>query len=459
MQHNENPEAPSKPESKLYRFFQNRRNVIVAVIFVLSLISISLVIILNQKGETTPVASEQQLIETTATISGKAEISDDGQEWEPSVNNKKIRAGSYIRTSENSRAIITFEDESVARLDYSTSLRIESLHKNNISITHQTGNLYNRAITGSGYSVMIDGATFSAKGTAFRTTNTPSNDTLEVFEGTVTALINEKNLDVASGNGLYATDSSISKDSASEKINLTQLQNDEFILWNLTRDSQNPNFKDNLGYLKDLSATAIGNVASPSKPTVVMNLAGQKTAENKFELSWSTSGLPEGTHTTLLFSRKTSNPNIYDFSNGENETSFVDIGGRQNFTWDYPDGQTVWFRLCAYNLDAFFGQEELLCNVGASNVISYQAPYVAEKIVQPGAINLTAEGTVLSWTYEGTAPFGFVVIGLSFVDFKASTTSTSLDIGNTLNSYDYYYVCKKGYHEQINCSEGISIDR
>jgi hypothetical protein len=196
-----------------------------------------------------------------------------------------------------------------------------------------------------------------------------------------------------------------------------------------------------------------------SEPALSMKLTGQSTLDNKFDLSWKTSGLPEGTRTTLLFSRETSSPNTYNFSNGEKKTSFVDIRGKQSFTWDYPDGQTVWFRLCAYNLDDSFGQEELLCNVGVSNVISYQAPYVAEKIVQPGVISLAAEGTVLSWTHEGTAPFGFIVIGLSFVDFKASTTSTSMNIGSTPSNYDYFYVCKKGYYEQTDCSDGISVDR
>ncbi len=123
---------------------------------------------------------------------------------------------------------------------------------------------------------------------------------------------------------------------------------------------------------------------------------------------------------------------------------YISSSAARSTSLDLDGGKTLYFRICAYRGDS--------CD-SYSNTVTLTTPPKESgggSTITPGAVTLSISGSVLSWTFAGTAPNGFkVVASLSqnptypnnYTHFTASTsydlTDASLESG-----LNYVRVCK-----------------
>jgi hypothetical protein len=107
---------------------------------------------------------------------GQVEIWD-GSAWQPVDAGTTISGQSQLRTGENSKAVLEFDEGSALRLDENTHIILEEINNKNISVAQVVGETYSRVNKTSGltYKVKSGDAETTALGTAFGVATEKSN--------------------------------------------------------------------------------------------------------------------------------------------------------------------------------------------------------------------------------------------------------------------------------------------
>jgi hypothetical protein len=207
---------------------------------------------------------------TLSYLEGVVEYKDDSGAWSKATKDLAILKDNGLRTTGvTSRAIVTLEDGSAIRLDGDTEILFDSLTKSRVTITQEAGYVYSRIVTSSSrsYFVNTEDAQYQALGTAFRTTSSGDEQSVEVFHNNVKETRN--NTSVAEGEKLIVkNEADLSKNKTKDKMDIEKIKEDKFITWNRQQDSADPNFKSALGFLNDIEGPKI-EVTEPAVGSTV----------------------------------------------------------------------------------------------------------------------------------------------------------------------------------------------
>lgn len=347
---------------------------------------------------------------------GLVQFSEDATTWQDITVDTDLHEGDSVRTATDGRVVLLIDDGSAIRLNSNSEVTLTNLNVDNVVITNTTGTVYNRVVASETrqYSVKVDDETYKAIGTAYRTFNEENKKGVEVFQSTVAA--NKENKDVPEGNYYFIKHEQADKQGAVLALDIEALKNDDFIKWNSEQDKKVAEYADKLGILDELSKPAPTPPPTPtptpktSTPAAGITLSG-KASEYSAVFSWKSSGVDTAKGFKLVRSSKTTTPTYPD-----NSVAYIDAG-KTSYTLFVGDDTTYHYRICAYR--------EKTCE-SYSNTVSIATQKKVKAAVEPGAVTLALNGASLSWTIQGTAPHGYkVVVG----------TSTDPSYGNNYKKY------------------------
>ena len=177
---------------------QNRSITLAATLGLVLIITGIFAVAFYNNTEETPTTDTQteevveiELVDTmTASVSyaqGNVQYRTEG-DWQDVETDLAIQPGMSVRTiGATSRAIVTFEDGSILRLDASSEIDFQTLTKTRVLIVQTSGYAYNRVVSNAerSYIVQTANAQFEAQGTAFRTIASGDEEAVEVFDDSV----------------------------------------------------------------------------------------------------------------------------------------------------------------------------------------------------------------------------------------------------------------------------------
>jgi hypothetical protein len=198
----------------------------------------------------------------------------DGSDWQAVATGTSLAGQSQLRTGENSKAILEFDEGSALRMDENTHVILEEITNKNISVVQVVGETYSRVNKTSGltYKVKSGNAETTALGTAFGVATENSNWVkkgekkviVKVVESKVKVKIikNEETLEkeVSEGEELIVDMTKPIEDTA-KKIPLPKEETvqDGFYAWNREEDNEK---SYPLGVLSDATPPEI-NISEP----------------------------------------------------------------------------------------------------------------------------------------------------------------------------------------------------
>lgn len=337
----------------------------------------------------------------TTLVDGTAQFSADKAAWQDLKGGETLSESMYIRTMAESRVIITLDDGSAIRLNANSLVQLTSLHPKNIKISQEAGEVYVRVVPSDrSFSVDSSGESYKALGTAFKTIASDSEKGVEVYQSSVKA--EKAGQEVGEGKRFFSSSASEDKKGKVTDIPLDQIGTDAFVLWNLDRDKEASEFKDKLGYLNAYEESK-NKAPAPTPKPVVGASAGIKlsgnTVDGGVKFSWTVSGVSTSSGFKLVKSKDSTTPTY-----GKDSGVYIDGSTTRSYTWGIKDGNTYYFRICAYRPD------QGSCD-SYSNAIQVATPSKpASETITPGPLSLSINSGTASWSVGGTAPHGFKLV-------------------------------------------------
>src|SRR5690606_13316297 len=155
--------------------------------------------------------------------------------------------GDSVRTGSESRLVLTLDDGSAIRLDANTTIKLTSLTANQVNVEHLDGIAYSSIVPSETrtYTVVVDGTTYQAVGTAFATIKSETENGVRVFESSVR--VNGSADAVPEGKEFFQTAADTKREGLISDIDIDALVKDTFINWNVSLDEKDTTFKEKLG--------------------------------------------------------------------------------------------------------------------------------------------------------------------------------------------------------------------
>lgn len=393
-------EPPKKQNNPSDNHASMRKKVLIILSIGLALIAaagIAFLLLQDNKEEDVqlqPIANTEvvtTLGASIASVEGTVQFSSDSESWKDAEGGESLAHLDYIRTLDDSRAIVLFDDGSIVRLDANTVIYLSSLQKDASEITLQTGQVYNRVVESenSTYTVVTANERFTALGTAFSTSTDDSKDELAVYESKVE--VESQDVVVSEGNK-YDTESK-----ESSALDIDALEDDEFTQWNKEKDSEIDKFKDKLGVLADKKEKQNESKPTPQSTQPAGITLSAATTDKGVKLNWSVSGLSLKQGFKLVRDKTDSTP-----SYGQHQAQYVGDTTTRSAIWYDDSGGTYYYRICIY--------EDGTCGT-YSNSVQVKSPFVKKETVKSGTVNLEINGSKISWNLEGgNAPHGFKIV-------------------------------------------------
>ncbi len=399
----------------------------------------------------TPVSqSDSEIVYTqgaaVTAVEGDVEFNA-GQGWNTVESGTDLKEGYSLRTLSGSRTIITLDEGSAIRLDSDSVVTIAKLTVDEVIIENEQGQVYTRVVPSETrvFVVTVDDQNYQAIGTAYKTVNLEEEKGVEVYHSKVD--VKDKS-QVNEGEAYFTKSKDDAKNGKVAKLDLEKLAGDDFLNWNKTKDEGEKEFSDKLGILKDLGEKDEPEEAAPPAPSpgtpAGITLSGSK-GTNGINLSWSSNGINVSDGFKVTYDKSDTTP-----SYGENSAKYMSPG-TTSYVLKLTDGKVWNIRVCAYRAEA--GS----CD-SYSNLVQIAAPYVEKEKVGAGTVNIEPmSGSVLSWTYTGTAPYGFKVVwntsgsptypvsgANSGYKYLSSPSSSSFDLATKITDSGNYHVrvCK-----------------
>ncbi len=349
-----------------------------------------------------------------------------GSEWKSVETGVTLAGQSQLRTGENSKAVLEFDEGSALRLDENTHVILEEINNKNISVAQVVGETYSRVNKTSGltYKVKSGDAETTALGTAFGVATEKSNWVkkgekkviIKVVESKVKVKImkNEETLEkeVSEGEELIVDMTKPIEDTA-KKIVLSKEETaqDGFYAWNRTEDSEK---SYPLGVLSDVTPPEI-KITEPL----------------------------DGVETELLrvAVRGTTEPDAKIFVNGA-EAKNTD-GAFEKIVDLKVGGNTIAVKA----KDDSGNSTEKNITVTRKGVAVQALPLYLKGWVD-------TEGVHLSWTLSGiTAPKGFKLVK-SLAAYPAYPGDSAIYLNPETRSYTWKILDGKTWHFRVCVYEG-----
>ncbi len=279
-----------------------------------------------------------------------------GEEWEKAETDTRLTKLDEVKTMEGSRAIISFENGDIVRMDEYSRI-ILSEEKGGTLIVQTDGATYHRIVKSEEkkYQVEFTGIEGAAKtriesmGTAFWVKKTGTELSIGVLEGKIRYLDEEKetSLEVEESQKISVAENKEEK----KEIDMDDLKND-FIAWNIEQDKKKEmalgayiNLKlaessseEEQKQTEDSESEESQEESSEGS----INLNGKATASG-VELKWELKNVEasEGFKVVKGAQMNPEYPGSYYRS--------VRSDGANAYTWDTTDGETYHFRVCIYD--------------------------------------------------------------------------------------------------------------
>jgi predicted phosphoribosyltransferase len=435
-----------KQKRGLKDFFANKRVLLVSGA-TLAVVVLAAAAVFIPKKDPLPeapqsnVSTVKKLGVAVGLTEGLVQYSADAKNWKDVHDDTELQEGDSIRTANDGRVVLLIDDGSAVRLDKESEVKLSRLTVESVVITNTSGEVYNRVVASETreYIVEVEDESYAAKGTAYRTFNESGKKGVEVFQSAVEAEQNKK--EVPEGNYYFTKHDQVDKQGSVLALDIEALKADEFIKWNSEQDKKVANYANKLGILSELdkpAATPVPTAAPTPKTTAAtgITLSG-KTSEYSVVFSWKVSGVDTSKGYKLVRSSKTTSPTYPD-----NSVAYIEAG-KTSYTLYVGDDTTYHYRLCAYR--------EKTCD-SYSNAVSVATLKKVKEPVVAGDVTLAATGNVLSWTFAGTAPYGFKVVvgtasnpsyGDNFKKYFTESTGYELPPSDFTPGTTYYVkVCK-----------------
>ncbi len=378
----------------------------IAVAVALAL-AITAFVVLRQAKPVQPV----QKVETKKQLTSQgAELAyfDGSVEYQSAAKRQKVtrsvslKQGDSVFTGDASRAIIALDDGSAVRLDQNSTVTLTTLTTTSVVITNKVGTVYSRVTPSKTrtFEISINGQTYTALGTAFKTINDPTTEGVAVYHSKVSV---KGKPTVEEGQAYYRKTTDTSKLDVVSQLDTNALKSDTFLKWNKAEDEKEPAFADKLGTLKDIDvpmpapAPAPAPVTKPvaTAPSVGITASGVKV-DGGIKVTWTPTGIDTKNGFKVAYSKSSTTP-----SYGTDSAKFVE-GSARSVTLEIKDGKTWHVRVCRYDGDG-------KCSF-YSNTVSVTAPYVEPAKVTSGSLSASLSGGTLNWTFTGSAPYGYKVV-------------------------------------------------
>jgi hypothetical protein len=366
--------------------------------------------------QATATATPTQNLVLGAVLSyreGGVQYRNEGGDWRVAEDGLSLKQGDTVRIIGSGRAIVTLDDGSAARLNGDSVLVLEQLLASDIRLRNDSGELYTRVVPmNRQFSVVAGSSTYTSLGTAYKTINTADVKGVEVYQSKVKYSGSGKEVEVGEGlRYLVENASDATKVKTLQSLNVAEMSQNEFILWNKSKDLEAAEFREKLGVLQEVQVTSspkqtatptpkVSAIATPKtvSPANGITLSAVKS-EKGITLSWKVVGTDVSKGFKVVMS-ESANPTY-----PENSAKFVEAKSRST-VWDVKDGKAYNFRVCAYTGDG--------CSTYSNNV-KVTAPLVKKEnnspVSQVSAINLSlAGGASIQWSTQGSAAYGFKVV-------------------------------------------------
>ena len=440
----------SKPAGSGGRFekFKKKPVILLAILLLLAVLAAAYFLIFAGKSSSdTPPEISRIGVAPTVVDGEVAHLSGSGERT--LTVNSILSEGDSVRTADDGRVVLTFDDGSALRLDASTEVRLVSLAANDVRVEHLEGAAYSRVVaSGRSYSVDVDGTAFMAEGTAYTTHNTATTKGVQVVQSSVKVAGADES--VEEGKQYFKAHQNSELIDKQTDINLEEFKNNSFVLWNMEQDEKSDLFKDKLGLFNKIKETSGGQSAEEDVNQSGSGIKLVAKNDNKGTvLSWSVSGLDASGGFMIVRSKKSSAP-VY----GQDESIKVDHKTR-SYTWKSDKEGVFWYRVCAY-------KDKKTC-VSYSNAVEMKAVYVAPEPVVSGSVTLTGpaeDGRTISWAgFGGTAPHGFKVLISTGVNPTYPSHAVDLVSGTSYTVKDKYLQSGVNYVRVCKYTAGSQTEK
>ena len=440
--HGEHPLDASKKKS---RFSLSKRTSILAGALVAVLALAGAVYVFGGSDSTVNENSEPQAAEEVSQkiypqgaavtdVLGTVEYNV-GEGWLEVEPGTTIEETHQLRTGEDSRAVVTLDDGSAIRLNSDSLVTFSELTTASVVVDNESGQVYSRVSASDTrvFSVSVGEDSYQALGTAYRTVNEKDTKGVEVFHSKVKTEDSEKKeKEVGEGESFFTKHSDEEQVDKVAKLDLEDLKDDDFLKWNKEKDEDEKEYKDKLGFIKDIDEPKEKDEepADTSKPTGIS--AWGAKADEGVKVTWSVNGVNTSNGFKVVYSKKDSTPTY-----GEDSSKYVGAGESSKVI-GLTDGNKWYFRVCAYNGEGG-------CS-NYSNAFSVTAPKVEKEPVTEGTMSVELDGDVLAWEFSGKAPHGYKVVWNTEgtpaygEDSSKYTSSTELNLNDKISEPGDYYV-------------------
>lgn len=362
---------------------------------------------------------------------GEVEIKRGDKGWVQLSKGNILNSGNEIRTLNESRAIVTFEDGSVLRLDENTSIKIQST-ENKIEIVLSKGSIFNKVSKSETrkYSVQSGEYKIIALGTEFSVE--------KESESEVKVLVVESEVEIQNKDGsvLEKVETGkkveINKKEINKKIITKEEKEEKFIAWNIEKNKKvDEELLKNKTILKEnklTSKTSAVDKKEKKQQDIFQNdfverekkevekkinvdildpkiaIWGEKTTQG-VKINWSVKDVDVSKGFKLV---KSINKNpVYP----GNDYKYFSNSSKGSYEWEINTGKGYYFRVCQY-----LGGK---CGVYSKN-LWLQTPQKNDykednyKSDNVESISLSVESTSneninLSWKVSGDSPKGFKI--------------------------------------------------
>ena len=177
-------------------------------------------------------------------VQGKVELKEADGSWQEIAENYQFTSDNYIKTSADSKAILSLPDGSTLRLAENAEIKIEQLGMSDITIQQLSGKVFHRPKPDSPaiYKVKSEKTEMIALGTGFNVLVTSHLTILTVTDSSVRVRVMDGDISTNTRtiqSGQQATINPLKENSIeTEDITSTELLSDDWYAWNLEKDTE-----------------------------------------------------------------------------------------------------------------------------------------------------------------------------------------------------------------------------
>jgi len=282
--------------------------------------------------------SVQNYSVTLAYQQGDVWVSQNEGDWHKGETDFVLHEGDGVKTGENSKAILEFEDGDIVRMDASTEISLVYTNGIAVTILQTTGTTYNRVAKDQSriYQVVSSLGSAQALGTAFGVEVTDDNMNVNVVESTVKVKSSDAEAQVTQGKSAKLTkdaSSLVVSDIAGDKLS------SDWYTWNKEEDTKK---QLALGVLDQNPDSTGTNSSADEKFSPKITLA-VSTVANGLSFTWESENMTS-TDGFKVVRGDGENPTFPG-----NDYQYIQDSHATNYTWEMKDWKTYHFRVCAYD--------------------------------------------------------------------------------------------------------------